>query len=158
MTQSNGAAPTGAEKVKWKTWQERENQLPVWDMSQERAFMENLLNQRFNFFLVFSSLVIAGSLNAKEQRHLQLVLTVGAVVCSLLMLTLLVAQCKLDIILGLLEGDESHPYGIVKRLAQMPSARRIVGYIIPVLISLVLIVASACAWTGCLKVPNGISH
>ena len=40
------------------------NPISNWDMSQERAFLENLLSQRFNFFLVFFSLVVAGVLAA----------------------------------------------------------------------------------------------
>lgn len=51
----------------------RDKTSPVWDMSQERAFIENLLGQRFNFFLVFFSLTVAGSVNAKAQIHLQII-------------------------------------------------------------------------------------
>ena len=49
------------------------------DLSQEREFMENLLNQRFNFLLVFFSLVIAGALAARSHDQAVLVLQVGAV-------------------------------------------------------------------------------
>ena len=51
-------------KHKYLPAAERDEKPPVWDMSQERAFIETLLNQRFNFFLAFFSLVIVGAWGA----------------------------------------------------------------------------------------------
>ncbi len=109
-----------------------------WDMSNERAFIENLLSQRFNFFLVFFTLVVAGSLSAKTQVHLQIVLTFGAVICWLLSLTLFRSQEKLDLILADLFHDESHPAKVINDRAKGRSRRRIVGYYIPILCCLFL--------------------
>ena len=77
----------------------RDRTSPVWDMSQERVFIETLLNQRFNFFLIFFSLVLAGAINAKEQLHFQLVLSLGTVICFLFASVLRRSQQKLDLII-----------------------------------------------------------
>ncbi|AGQ92211.1 hypothetical protein OH966_004485 [Vibrio parahaemolyticus] len=39
-----------------------------WSLSEERVFMENLLCQRFNFFLVLFGLFLAGGFGANEQQ------------------------------------------------------------------------------------------
>ena len=62
----------------------RDSLSPVWDMSQERVFIENLLNQQFSFFLVVFSIVLAGALNSRAQFHLQIVLSMGSVVIVLM--------------------------------------------------------------------------
>lgn len=78
----------------------RDKTSPVWDMSQERAYIENLLAQRFNFFLVFFSIVMAGSVNAKTQHQLQIVLGIGSAICILFALVLARSQEKLDLCLA----------------------------------------------------------
>lgn len=54
-----------------------------WDLSQERAFVENLLSQRFNFFLIMFSLVIAGAVNANTKFELVAILSIGLLLCVL---------------------------------------------------------------------------
>ena len=71
----------------------------VWDLSQERAFIENLLCQRFNFLLVFYSLVVAGAFTANSQRNFNIVLTIGAIVSSMFALPIARAHHKLELIL-----------------------------------------------------------
>lgn len=137
---------------------ERDKLSPVWDMSQERVFMEQLLNQRFNFFLVFFSLMIAGAVNSKKQIHLQLVLTLGAIICTLLAAVLIRTQVKLDLILTDLFSDPSHPAAIINKSAgNRWSMRRIIGIWIPLLCSAALIIAAFAALTGllCVLQANG---
>ena len=126
----------------------------MWDMSQERAFIENLLNQRFSFFLVVFSLVLAGGINSKAQLHLELVLTLGALVTTLFALVLARSQEKLDLILDDLTSDSTHPAAVIdKRAKPGGSGRRLIGIWIPRLCCLVLIVGAAPAWCGLLRVP-----
>ncbi len=54
-----------------------------WDMSQERAFMEDLVCQRFNFFLILFSLILAGAASTDTQLMMILVLALGTFICSL---------------------------------------------------------------------------
>jgi disulfide bond formation protein DsbB len=133
----------------------RDKTSPVWDMSQERAFTENLLNQRFSFFLVVFSLVLAGSINSKAQLHLQVVLTLGAIVTGLFASVLGRSQEKLDLILADLFSDTTHPATVIdKRAKKGGSRRRLIGVWIPRICSAVLIVGAVLAWLGVLQVPR----
>jgi hypothetical protein len=133
----------------------RDKTPPVWDMSQERAFIETLLNQRFNFFLFMFSLVIAGGINSKKQVHLQIILTIGAVITILLASLLVRSQEKLDIMLKYLFADKSHPAAIVNALANPKgSRRRLLGIYIPIICCLLLVTGAIMAWFDVLKVVS----
>jgi hypothetical protein len=128
---------------------------PTWDMSQERAFIENLLSQRFNFFLVFFSIVIAGAVNAKLQSHLHIILGIGFLVCVLLALTLDRSQEKLDLILEELFADEKHPACIINKKATIGCSRRqIIGYTIPRLCCSLLLLGFIFSLLDILHVPK----
>lgn len=128
---------------------------PVWDMSQERAFIENLLARRFNFFLVFFSIVMAGSVNAKTQPQLQIVLAIGSAICVLFALVLARSQEKLDLCLADLFTDPSHPATIIDQRAQKGgSRRRVLGVWIPHLCCNILIVGFILSLCGVLTVPQ----
>jgi hypothetical protein len=111
-------------------------------MSQERAFVENLLGQRFNFFLVFFSIVLAGYVNAKGRGQQTLILGIGLLICGMLRQTLSRAQNKLEVIMGILENTEHHPIKEVNdkvdKVARKGSRRRLIGYHIPALCCLIL--------------------
>ena len=135
----------------------RDKSSPVWDMSQERVFIENLLSQRFSFFLVVFSIVLAGGINSKAQLHLQIVLTLGAIVTSLFAAVLGRSQEKLDLILADLFSDSSHPAAIIDRRAKKGgSRRRLVGVWIPRICCSVLILGAVLAWFNVLQVPKPV--
>ena len=134
---------------------DRDKVSPVWDMSQERAFIENLLARRFNFFLVFFSIVLAGSVNAKTQVQLQIVLGIGSIICVLFTMVLARSQEKLDLILQDLFSDESHPATIIDRRASKGGSRRQYrGVWIPRLCCTVLIAGFVLALLGVLAVQQ----
>jgi len=135
----------------------RDKTSPVWDMSQERAFNEQLLNQRFSFFVVFFGLCIAGALNAKSQLHFQLVLSIGAVVTFLFALVLNRTQKKVDLVIEDLFTDATHPITIIENKCGPGSKRKILGHHIPVLCCGLLFVGALFAWTGCLRYASGTS-
>jgi hypothetical protein len=133
----------------------RDSNSPVWDMSQERVFIENLLNQQFSFFLVVFSIVLAGALNSKVPLHLKFVLTLGSVVIVLLSTVLRRTEEKLDLILEDLFSDPTHPATIINRRAkQGASRRRLIGLWVPRLCAGVLIIAAVLAWLGIISVPG----
>jgi hypothetical protein len=114
-------------------------------MSQERAFLENLLSQRFNYFLLFYSITVAGFVNAKNVIYAQIVLTSGALIVSLLACVLLRSQQKLNHILkDDLFKDISHPAKIIDDLAagKVGSKRNYIGIVIPIICSTILILGS----------------
>jgi len=127
-------------------------------MSQERVFIKTLLNQRFGFFLVFFSLVLAGAVNAKAQLYLQLILTLGAVVSVMFASVIGRAQEKLDLVLADLFGDPTHPAAIIDARAKKGgSRRRLIGLWIPRLCCAVLMLAAVLAWARVLEVPSASS-
>ena len=132
-----------------------------WDWSQERQFIENLLCQRFNFFLLFYSLVIAGALTARSPEHFKAVLVLGALLVTLFALPLFRAQQKLDLIIAKLFEDPAHPAKLSDDLARggagapwyirwvvRGSRRRLIGYGIPLICSLSMIVGAILAVLG----------
>jgi len=133
----------------------RDKTSPVWDMSQERVFIENLLNQRFNFFLVVFSVVLAGSINSKAQLQMQIILSIGAIITCLLSTVLGRSQEKLDLVLADLFSDPSHPAAIInKRAKEGGRRRRLVGKWIPRLCCAILIIGAVLAWFNVLQVPQ----
>lgn len=134
---------------------ERDRLSPVWDMSQERVFMEQLLNQRFNFFLAIFTLVIAGSVNAKQQLHLHVILWLGFAIELALASLLARSQEKLDLTLEDLFSDPSHPVTIINGRAKLGgSRRRLVGIWVPRVCCVILFIAAVLAAFGTLHVAT----
>lgn len=114
-----------------------------WTMSQEREFIENLLSQRFNFFLVFYSIIIAGLVTVKNEIYVQIILMLGAIIITLLASVLKRSQQKLDLILEELFKDEKHPAKISDDLAGSGGSRRkLIGIWIPAICYLTLIIGA----------------
>ena len=116
----------------------------TWDMSQERAFIENLLSQRFNYFILFYSITISGFINTDRLIYAQLILIIGSIISVLFACVLKRSQQKLDIILKELFKDKNHPAKIIDDMAKGTggSRRRLVGVWIPFICCLTLIIAS----------------
>ena len=129
-----------------------------WDLSQERVFMENLFCQRFNFFIVIFSLVIAGAAGANTQPKLDAILWVGFLLCALVGLTLYRNYVKLIWILRSLHKIPSHPVaqsGVHVRqlgLRGLFGVNAIIGIIIPLVCCSALlagaVLASFCVLTA----------
>jgi len=129
-----------------------------WSMSQEREFIENLLCQRFSFFIIFYSIIVAGSLTSESQIHLVVILTLGTVILTLFATTLFRVQHKLDLILTEILEIPTHPITKINNLAEntkkMPwyarliasgSRRKFIGYTIPAFCVFSLILGTVLA-------------
>lgn len=125
-----------------------------WDISKERAFIEGLVGQRFNFFLIFFSLVLNGFVNAKTHLQLVVVLTAGAIVCSMIAYTLALAQWKLNRILTKL--PHQHPFHEISREVYDWSGRDWIGYIIPIACSIALVIGALLSYSNCWLVAGGV--
>lgn len=127
-----------------------------WSLSDERAFMENLVQQRFNFLLVVYSLVIAGAVSTTSQTKFDIALIIGAVLCTLVSLTVYRAHVKLDQLLIMLHAKPNHPVSIASTKVKELGWRGLfgvawtIGSLIPFLCSVSLIVAAALALLGIL--------
>jgi hypothetical protein len=127
-----------------------------WDISQERAFVENLFCQRFNFFIVIFSLVIAGAAGANTQVKLGAILWLGFVLCTLVALTIYRCYVKLDWALRCLHRIPTHPVAQSGVAVEQLGARglfavnRIIGIIIPILCCSALLAGAILAACGIL--------
>lgn len=170
MTQTNESPEKSKVKTALPHWQQeaeihdvataktRDAASPVWDMSQERAFMENLMNQRFTFFLVFFSAIIAGVVNSKSELATKLLLGFGSAMTSLFARILWRSHKKLCLIFEDLKTDKSHPITIIDRRAGRGSVRWILGWGIPWLCCGILIVGFVLAMVGRLPSFSETGH
>jgi hypothetical protein len=128
-----------------------------WDLSQERVFIENLFCQRFNFFIVIFSLVVAGSAGANTQIKLCSILWIGEVLCILVALTIYRIYVKLIWILRTLHRIPDHPVALsgvaAKKLGMrgLFGVNGIIGFIIPVMCCLILLLGAILASIGVLQ-------
>jgi hypothetical protein len=108
------------------------------DLNAERVFLEGLLQQRFNFFIVAFSLVIAAGTASGSKSKLLFVLIVGFLFCLLLGLCVYRVFVKVDTILQKLHGFEN---GVMHQVAEATNKQRwpfsfpvnrLIGYIIPI--------------------------
>jgi len=126
----------------------------VWDMSQERQLTENLVGLRFNFFIVFFSVLLAGAIDAKTQLDMQLVLSIGSLISSIFTMALLRTSRRLDIILNILKRDSTHPYTIVSQRIGGQSVRRILWRMLPTICTALVCIGAIAAWLGYLNVST----
>jgi len=110
-----------------------------WDLNQERIFLENLLQQRFNFFVVAFSLVIASGTAAGSLSELNFVLGVGFIFSALLGFSVYRIFVKVDTVLWLMHQD---PQSCMHKVAYVAALKKkwpllfrvndILGYVIPI--------------------------
>lgn len=120
------------------TSEEASPNLDSWNMSMEREYMENLLGQRFNFYLLFVSLTVVGFATTNNKLYGQLILLIGSVVAWMLTYVLLRSQDKLDCILDVLFRNDSHPVTIIDQMVGGHSRRGLIGKWIPLVCSIFL--------------------
>jgi hypothetical protein len=127
-------------------------------MVDERQFMENLLCTRFNFFLMFFGLVVAGAVATNDTYLFRLILVIGFVISVPLAMTIGRAQFKLGIILNnsflynknatvksavlLVECEAMNRrdnLNIIQKFWVGNSRQKLIGYIIPVSVCLLLL-------------------
>lgn len=140
------------------------------DLLSERDFIETLLCERFNFLLLFYSLVVAGALQTTQPRTFAAILGLGALICTMLAFSIARSQLKLDLILdevketcpndpSVLQDQWANDSARFKRAcvpcyARWPvrqSRRRIVGYLIPLVCYLSLWLGAIAGWCEILK-------
>ncbi|MFA7229039.1 MAG: hypothetical protein WC061_08385 [Melioribacteraceae bacterium] len=106
---------------------------PGWNSVQERTFLENLLNQRISFFLIFFSLIIAGTVFIKSKIFFLAIMSIGVVISWVLALTIFVTVNRL----GSLDN---------KLFARI--VRWLIGYFLPFFCSMLITIALAAGAFG----------
>ncbi|MEX2213630.1 MAG: hypothetical protein WD768_05855 [Phycisphaeraceae bacterium] len=120
-------------------------------MRQYQEYLENLLNTRLNFFLVFFGLVIGGAMSSENPLKLRLMLTIGTLVTLPVALAIARAQLKMELAFNEARKDLDDPLRIIDDMANgrfPPSMRKWIGYWVPLLCVLVLIAGTVSAWHG----------
>lgn len=89
-----------------------------WSVSDERVHIENLFNQRLNFFLVICTLVVAGVVTAGTRPEKLAMLAFGEFLLVIQGLSLYRSCHKLLLLLQLLHGVEDHPVRLSDQLVK----------------------------------------
>jgi hypothetical protein len=126
-------------------------------LNAERVFSEGLLQQRFNFFIVAFSLVMAAGTAAHSKSALMFVLIVGFVFCLLLGFCVYRIFVKVDAVLRMLHRMES---GAMHQVAEAGIKRwplsfrvnDIMGYVIPVFSPVVIVAWAVLAICGVIEI------
>lgn len=114
-----------------------------WSMSEERVFMENLLCQRFNFFLVLFALFLAGGFGASGGQK-SIIFGIGFFVELMMWSMVYRAHVKHDWIMKFLYEQKDHPVAQVneaikaKGFVGLVSVSKVTGVIMPLFSTLIL--------------------
>jgi len=128
-----------------------------WSLSQERAFQEDIMYRGFHFFILFFSLVIGGTLSARSQQHLSILLTIGCLVSFAMFMPIYRARVKLLLILQILHRVEQHPVARIGKLMQQRggwttySVVHLIGLWLPLICCLMIVFATVLAYAGVLR-------
>lgn len=110
-----------------------------WNIYQERAFIENLLCQRFNFFILLFSLIVtsAATVNNSNMLLFNIIIVSGIFLCSGICLTIIRIYSKLDSILRIIYRHESTKmFKVIQREAarykySFVNVNKFIGFYIP---------------------------
>lgn len=129
-----------------------------WNFYNEREFLENLFCQRFNFFLVVYTIILAGIATVNSVQGMIIIESIGIVLTIGLWLTLYRAYIKLIILLKILHiiPEKGHVFGIINReletycrVKKLWGVNGLIGIAIPVFSILTLcfgLVATLLGW------------
>ena len=126
----------------------------VWTWSEEREFVENVINQRFNFLLVLFAFILTAATQVNSEFQLQVLLWVGVLTVVPVSVTIAAASSALEGIFRELFKDESHPATQSQRTFPFPRAQLLIGYVVPAVCSLTMIAGALFASTGHLWKPS----
>ena len=109
-----------------------------WDVNRERVFLENLMQTRFNFFLVVFGLWVVGVASITEKLPKLIFLGFGVLICFFLWLTVRRICQKVIAALDMILADTTHPATKVAMAARKSRVLRVrsnhlIGYVIPLL-------------------------
>lgn len=105
-----------------------------WSMSEERVFLENLVAERFNMFLIFTGIIVAGAGSTKIKALQIATLSLGLTVCILLWISIIGVQRKATIVRNILSGDKRHPIAVVMSRGNKFEYAKLLSHLIPVIV------------------------
>lgn len=117
----------------------------IWSFYEEREFVENLFNQRFNYLILMYSLFITAAATVDNKQNLLIILCLGIVFSILVSLTIYRAYVKLIIYLKILHKLPNQVFEIVQKeidamkCTSLFPVNHITGIYIPLICILTLI-------------------
>jgi hypothetical protein len=119
------------------------------ELYEERRHLENMVNTRFNFFLIIFGIILATLFTLKNLNQFRTVLSIGILIEVLLAIVTARAQRKLIFYLETIRRIKGHAERAANKFANRKwtfflircSCNRIVGYVIPIVICVVLIIS-----------------
>ena len=135
-----------------------------WSYFSEREFVENLVSQRFNYFIVVFSLFITASATVKEVNSLIIILSLGIIIVSIIGFTIYRTHVWLDIVFKILHNlpEKAHLFEIIREEQKKSkwikrhhgSVNKMIGIYIPLFCCLSLIIGLILVLTECLEPMN----
>lgn len=119
-----------------------------WELNQERAFWEKMLNQKINYFLGFFVILIIGMAVATTKELSLFVLAVGTVILWALSISIMNTTRKINLAVKELSKVSNNPTGLVDRRAKGRIARLIYGFGLPIFCSSVVTLILAAGLSG----------
>ena len=128
-----------------------------WSYFSEREFVENLVCQRFNYFIIAFSLFITAAATVNKPISLGIILGLGIIVLLAIWLTIIHSYIWLDIVFKILHNlpQKNHLFEVIRieHLTRIrhTSVNKWIGIFIPLFCLLTLIAGFILVLTGVLK-------
>jgi len=117
-----------------------------WTLYNERAFVENLLQTRFNFLITVYALFLVPFFGAKDPASKIVLFFLGLIIVGIMGLAVYRAYVKFDIIMKMLyKLGDNHVLPLQKRETQkrkvaLFNVNPFIGYVIPIVLFLSIII------------------
>lgn len=107
-----------------------------WSISDERVFLENLLSQRLNFFIIIYAAILTGSITTGDLVLRGIILLIGLVITCLLSLAMFRICNKVIVILTILHKTKRHPIRRVGKITERYNKKHHLSYPSPKVIGI----------------------
>ena len=119
-----------------------------WGWSEEREFVENLVNQRFNFLLVLFGFIITAATQVKTVVQLQILLWLGVLTVVPVSITIAAASFALQGIIEELYKLPTHPVTRSHSGFAFLQIRWVIGYFVPAVCSIAMLAGAVLTSAG----------
>ncbi len=126
----------------------REGGNRLWDLGEERAAAESLMNQRLGLFLILFAIIIVGAINTQKKILFLSVMFIGAVICWVLAYTIIRLARKIGFLTKEIDSIENISAKKIDRKGGGKSTRFLLGYFVPIFCSSLLVLAFLIGSSG----------
>ncbi|MCL1931558.1 MAG: hypothetical protein FWF55_07050 [Treponema sp.] len=111
-----------------------------WTFFDEREFLENLMQTRFNFLITVYAFFFSTFFLCEKEEYRLIIAIIASIIIFLISLTICRIYIKADIVLKILyELDSNYTSGIIKKelgrcSGFLPNVNKFIGYRIPIVL------------------------